>query len=122
MPRSLEGHKMTDMDMPLPEPVNAWRPKEGGIAYSQWSGPVNTADQIRARDAQWRAIVAAEVAKEREECAKLCDGQAHVIEAAAALADADDRPAMLSTAWKIKLCAAAIRAGSPGTAPPSEPV
>ena len=59
---------MTDMDMPLPEPL-----------YHECS-PMNAAhmayfndDQLRARDAQWRAIVAAEVAKEREKCAKVCE-------------------------------------------------
>ena len=80
---------MTDMDMPLPEPdfKLMWRNGEykvsrGGIDYAD----CYSADQVRA-------IVAAEVAKEREACAALCDR----------FAARDMHPAE---------CAAAIRAGS----------
>lgn len=67
------------MDMPLPEP-NAYQ-----YLFESYYGPVwrndsrdwngskpiktrtlHSADQLRTRDAKWRAIVAAEVAKERE--------------------------------------------------------
>ena len=94
------------MDMPLPEP-NAYQ-----YLFESYYGPVwrndsrdwngskpiktrtlHSADQLHARDAQWRAIVAAEVAKEREACAALCDR----------FAARDMHPAE---------CAAAIRAGS----------
>ena len=87
---------MNAMDMPLPEPMN--RDQHLGVTQLYFD-----ADQLHARDAQWRAIVAAEVAKEREKCAALCDR----------FAARDMHPAE---------CAADIRAGSPGTAPPSEPV
>jgi hypothetical protein len=56
------------MTIPLPEPVNfsdVWLPgkDEFNRQHAVWG---HTADQLHARDAQWRAIVAAEVAKERE--------------------------------------------------------
>jgi hypothetical protein len=53
------------MTMPLPEP------RQLQVVHMQY--PCTsfvtgyTADQLRARDAQWRAIVAAEVAREREQ-------------------------------------------------------
>ena len=74
------------MDMPLPEP-NAYQ-----YLFESYYGPVwrndsrdwngskpiktrtlHSADQLHARDAQWRDIVAAEVAKERERAAKVCE-------------------------------------------------
>jgi len=94
------------MDMPLPEP-NAYQ-----YLFESYYGPVwrndsrdwngskpiktrtlHSADQLHARDAQWRDIVAAEAAKERERCAALCDEHASIEGIA-------------------QLCAAAIRAGS----------
>lgn len=49
-------------------------------------------------------------AAEREACARLCDAEAMRCEAAAKDAEHDDASALLSTAWKISLCAHRIRA------------
>lgn len=69
---------MTDMDMPLPEPLDYCYEWDGPYGSRKFSAALHngrppdrsvaiyTADQLRARDAQWRAIVAAEVAKELE--------------------------------------------------------
>lgn len=69
---------MTDMDMPLPEPLDYCYEWDGPYGSRKFSAALHngrppdrsvaiySADQLRARDAQWRAIVAAEVAKERE--------------------------------------------------------
>mgnify|MGYP001161950711 CR=1 FL=1 len=95
---------MTDMDISLPEPdglmhyvlLNGRRP-------SAWSE-----DQVRA-------IVATEVAKEREKCAKVCEAtyQEHK----------NGRWVTLPQFDGGEDCAAAIRAAAPPqcTAPPSEP-
>ena len=65
-------------DLPLPEPLDycyEWDGPYGSRKFSaarhngrppDRSVAIYSADQLRARDAQWRAIVAAEVAKERE--------------------------------------------------------
>ena len=87
------------MDMPLPEPafldasVRITDPRST-VPQAHIIGLATfTADQLHARDAQWRAIVAAEVAKEREECAALCDRFAardmHPAECAAAIRKGD---------------------------------
>ena len=61
-------------DLPLPEPAHTQVETYSGIALNKVvETPLFTADQLHARDAQWRAIVAAEVAKEREKCAKVCE-------------------------------------------------
>lgn len=67
---------MTDMDMPLPEPASGvmaarWASGDSPSLHKQGTALIHgvntyTADQLHARDAQWRAIVAAEVARERE--------------------------------------------------------
>ena len=69
---------MTDMDMPLPEPLDYCYEWDGPYGSRKFSAALHngrppdrsvaiySADQLHARDAQWRAIVAAEVAKERE--------------------------------------------------------
>ena len=74
---------MTDMDMPLPEPLDYCYEWDGPYGSRKFSAALHnglppdrsvaiySADQLRARDAQWRAIVAAEVARERERIAVL---------------------------------------------------
>ncbi len=69
---------MTGMDMPLPEPLDYCYEWDGPYGSRKFSAALHngrppdrsvaiySADQLRARDAQWRAIVAAEMAKERE--------------------------------------------------------
>lgn len=68
------------MDMPLPEP---------DFALDMGDEPCYYAHSMTARDAQWRAYAAAEVAREREGCAALCDRFAargmHPAECAAAI-------------------------------------
>ena len=49
-------------------------------------------------------------AAEREECARVCDDEALRCEAAVQRAEPDEVSAIRSTAWKISVCAAAIRA------------
>jgi hypothetical protein len=68
-------------------------------------------DDDGARAARLMALSAWQAAAkaEREACAKICDEARQILESGAALAEADDRPAMLSSAWRISLCAAAIR-------------
>ncbi len=64
-------------------------------------------------EASQEAIEAAVLA-EREACAKVCDDQANRCEKAAQSAiedgEHDEVSAIRSTAWKISVCAAAIRA------------
>ena len=55
-------------------------------------------------------LVAAAVAAEREACARVCDDEALRCEAAVQRAEPDEVSAIRSTAWKISVCAAAIRA------------
>jgi len=74
---------MTGMDMPLPEPLDYCYEWDGPYGSRKFSAALHnglppdrsvaiySADQLRARDAQWRAIVAAEVARERERIAVL---------------------------------------------------
>jgi len=71
------------MDMPLPEPLDYCYEWDGPYGSRKFSAALHnglppdrsvaiySADQLRARDAQWRAIVAAEVARERERIAVL---------------------------------------------------
>ena len=108
---------MTDMDMPLPEPLDYCYEWDGPYGSRKFSAALHngrppdrsvaiySADQLHARDAQWRAIVAAEVAKERE---KMLDA-------------IDDCPGL--TMEQDRWLSAAIRAAAPPqcTAPPSEP-
>jgi hypothetical protein len=53
---------------------------------------------------------AAGAAAEREACAKVCDDEALRCEAAVQRAEPDEVSAIRLTAWKISVCAAAIRA------------
>ena len=55
-------------------------------------------------------VAAAGAAAEREACAKVCDDEALRCEAAVQRAEPDEVSAIRSTAWKISVCAAAIRA------------
>jgi hypothetical protein len=59
-------------------------------------------------------IVETAAAAEREACAKVCDDQANRCEKAAQSAiedgEHDEVSAIRSTAWKLSVCAAAIRA------------
>ena len=50
------------------------------------------------------------VLAEREACAKVCESEAMRCEAAVERAEPDEVAAIRSTAWKISVCAAAIRA------------
>ena len=118
---------MTGIDMPLPEPLDYCYEWDGPYGSRKFSAALHngrppdrsvaiySADQLRARDAQWRAIVATEVAKEREQCAKVCEAtyQEHK----------NGRWVTLPQFDGGEDCAAAIRAASPPqcTAPPSEP-
>ena len=56
---------------------------------------------------RFAALVAA---AEREACARVCDDEALRCEAAVQRAEPDEVSAIRSTAWKISVCAAAIRA------------
>ncbi len=56
---------------------------------------------------RFAALVAAD---EREACAKVCDDEALRCEAAVQRAEPDEVSAIRSTAWKISVCAATIRA------------
>ena len=58
---------------------------------------------------RFAALVAA---AEREACARVCDDEALRCEAAVQRAEPDEVSAIRSTAWKISVCAAAIRARS----------
>ncbi len=70
-------------DLPLPEPLDYCYEWDGPYGSRKFSAALHnglppdrsvaiySADQLRARDAQWRAIVAAEVARERERIAVL---------------------------------------------------
>ncbi len=68
-------------------------------------------DWHEVRDVRFAALVAA---AEREACAKVCDDQANRCEKAAQSAiedgEHDEVSAIRSTAWKISVCADAIRA------------
>lgn len=116
---------MTDMDMPLPEPDAyqylfesyygpVWRNDS-----RDWNGgkPIKTrtlhsADQLRTRDAKWRAIVAAEVAKERERAWYWCDFYAHAIDHGGNRYVRSNDALTAAHAVKSGTPAAAIRAGS----------
>ena len=59
-----------------------------------------------------RADIAAAVAKEREECAQLCEAAANVMEEKTQECDTDDIAHLRSTAWLICVCANKIRSRS----------
>jgi hypothetical protein len=71
-------------------------------------------DDTQVYRSELEAAVKAAVAAEREACAKVCDDQAARCEAAAQSAiedgEHDEVSAIRSTAWKLSVCAAAIRA------------
>lgn len=56
---------------------------------------------------RFAALVAA---AEREACAKVCEDESMRCESAVERAEPDEVSAIRSTAWKISICAAAIRA------------
>lgn len=60
-------------------------------------------------DAAWR-VAQLVAAAEREACAKVCDDESMRCESAVERAEPDEVSAIRSTAWKISICAAAIRA------------
>ena len=59
-----------------------------------------------------RADIAAAVAREREECAQLCEAAANVMEEKTLECDADEIAHLRSTAWLICVCANKIRSRS----------
>jgi hypothetical protein len=56
-----------------------------------------------------QALMKMVAAAEREACAEVCDDEALRCEAAVQRAEPDEVSAIRSTAWKISVCAAAIR-------------
>ena len=71
-------------------------------------------DDTQVYRSELEAAVKAAIEAEREACAKVCDDQAARCEAAAQSAiedgEHDEVSAIRSTAWKLSVCAAAIRA------------
>ena len=130
-------------DLPLPEPLDYCYEWDGPYGSRKFSAALHnglppdrsvaiySADQLRARDAQWRAIVAAEVAKERERWEAAMKQAWSMIDPfnPAGVPGSDARGqdsgivAALTTVRANYVAAAAIRAAAPPqcTDQPSEP-
>lgn len=67
---------MTAPDVPLPETHYVIGTEGDGYTPDRvWNEPAYTAEQMRARDAQWEARLVAAVKAERDRCCSIIMGQ-----------------------------------------------